>query len=159
MQITSNLKMKNSKTTWFQTMTLYETLQTEYLTEKLKTGNWSCEYEMQLCANHSTFFTWILMTGLICFWSTIPRNIWILVKSTHWVPKGCRVGFVSNINANFSFLWIVNVFYDNCIINGKYMTFLVFPILTKMWKWRFGVPNLIKFLWNYIDEITILEAM
>ena len=33
-------------------------------------------------------------------------------------------------------------YWSTCIINGKYMTFFVFLILQKMWKWRFRV-----FIW------------
>ena len=41
---------------------------------------------------------------------------------------------------------IVNVFfYAICIINGKYITFFVFSILQKIWKWRFRVPILMNF--------------
>ena len=31
---------------------------------------------MQLCANHFTVLIWILLIGLICFWSAIRSNIW-----------------------------------------------------------------------------------
>ena len=31
---------------------------------------------MQLCANHFTVLIWILLIGLICFWSVVPSNIW-----------------------------------------------------------------------------------
>ena len=75
----------------------------------------------------------------ICF---LSLNIFLLKKMSYDVDN---FGVVAH-GANFLFckLWTCFVC-DNCIINDKYMTLLVFSILQNFWKWRSRVCNFIIF--------------